>query len=565
MSVEVDEEDGAIGRRGEVSGVVVHVLIGLAHEHGGERGVARALALAGEGRSFTTLGDVGIWSSLEETVALFNAVALVTGDPAIGLHVGERLLETPEGSGFVDRLHGLDGAEDAFKHIQPIIRRYDAACEAAALEVASDHALVRVRPVSTERRHAHLCEMTRGLLSRLPVLFGGSPALITEAECAARGGRNCLYALSWEEPGPDGLPSARPESDDEEENDQRTEDDEATEDDGATEDDEATESDDQQVEGATDFITDLLAAVSSADVGRVLSRITAQADSLIRSDRFVLVLRTGSDTPFQLFHRNLAQREAQILAQDLWDEAPGQNDGSFRIVDVATPNCWYGRLIELLGPASAGEPAGGSGALDVFAHRCAAALDLLAVVTEPRPEPNNAEIDFAWYDPWTGLPNRRLFKDRVEEELARSRRVGDASCLFLIDLDGVTSFEEVEGGAAGGDLIRQVAQRLVDTVRRQDTVARLGHSQLAVLLPGLSEQLSIDQLAQRSMDAICKPSVVQGKEVVTMASIGIAVAPSDSEGVDEVIRYAENAKDRAKRIGPNRFATYPHHELPISS
>lgn len=109
MSVEVDEEGGAFGRRGEVSGAVVHVLISLAHEHDGEGGVARALALAGEGRSFTTLGDVGVWSSLEETVALFNAVSLVTGDPTIGLHVGERLLEVQDGTGFVDRLTALTG------------------------------------------------------------------------------------------------------------------------------------------------------------------------------------------------------------------------------------------------------------------------------------------------------------------------------------------------------------------------------------------------------------------------------------------------------------------------
>jgi diguanylate cyclase (GGDEF)-like protein len=577
MSVEVDEEGGAIGRRGEVSGVVVHVLISLAHEHSGEGGVARALALAGEGRSFTTLGDVGVWSSLEETVALFNAVALVIGDPAIGLHVGEQLLETQDGSGFVDRLHGLDGPEDACKHIQPIIRHYDAACEAVALEVASDHALVRVRPVTTERRHAHLCEMTRGLLSRLPVLFGGSPALVTEAECAARGGRNCLYALTWEEPAPGGSPSSPPERDDQtdlawdgdlepdSEREDAEDDAEAEYDDGVEGPDQGMEGPDQPVVGTTDWFTGLLADLSSAETDRVLSRIATEAGELIRSDRFLLVLRARPEEPFQLSYRNLAQREAQILARELWDEDPGQDDGSFRIVDIATPNCWYGRLIELLGPSGNGKPVGRNGTLEVFARRCAAALDLLTVVTDVRPEPEGVETELTWYDPWTGLPNRRLFRERVEGELARSRRAGDAACLFLIDLDGVTSLEEDEGGAAGVDLIRQAAERLVDSVRRQDTVARVGHNELAVLLPGLSEQLAIDQLALRSMDAISKPFVILGKEVVTRASIGIAVAPANGDDVDTMIRQAENAKDRAKRIGPNRFATYPHHELPVSS
>lgn len=573
MSVEVDEEGGAIGRRGEVSGVVVHVLIGLAHEHGGEGGVAKALALAGEGRSFTTLGDVGVWSSLEETVALFNAVALVTGDPTVGLHVGERLLEAPEGTGFVDRLRALDGAEDAFKHIQPIVRRYDATCEAVALEVAPDHALVRVRPVSTERRHAHLCEMTRGLLTCLPALFGGSPALITEAECAARGGRSCLYALTWDQPSTPGeAPTPLPEWGDEHnvewngqadagENVEGDLEAEGTEE---REDERPAHRSDEQAERSDDFVTSLLHDVSTGDADRVLSRIAARAGALIRSDRFLLVLRARSDAPFQLYYRNLAKREAQILVRELWDEAPGKDDGSFRIVDVATPTCWYGRLIELL-PPRGGDPVGADDVLDVFAGRCAAALDLLGVVTEVRAGPDGAEPDLTWYDPWTGLPNRRLFRDRVEEELARSRRVGDTACLFLIDLDDVTWVTEAEGSAAGGDLIRQAAERLVDTVRRQDTVARVTHNQLAVLLPGLSEQLAIDQLAQRSMDAITKPLVVLGKEVATTASIGIAVATANGDGFEDLIDQAENARDRAKRLGPNRFATYPHHELPVSS
>ena len=172
--------------------------MGMVRAHSGDAGVAQTLALAGERRSFTELADPARWSSLAQTVALLNAAALVTGDGAIGLHVGEVLLFTPEGTTFGNRLRELGSITRVLQHIEPVIDHFETTSSAGAIEVASDHALVEVVPKHHQARHAHLCELTRGLLAQIPVLFDLEAALITETECAARGGKRCLYALSWD-------------------------------------------------------------------------------------------------------------------------------------------------------------------------------------------------------------------------------------------------------------------------------------------------------------------------------------------------------------------------------
>ena len=361
MTVEAEETTSDTGHRGDVSGAVINVLMGMVHAHNGDVGVAQALALAGEGRTFSTLGDASAWSSLSETVALFNAAALVTGDGAVGLHVGERLLTSSDGTDFVDRLFALGSPEVALKHVGPLAGHFETRSEAAPLEVAPDHALIKVTPRSTPSRHAHLCEMTRGLLSQVPALYGLGPALISETECSARGGRFCLYALSWEDPSALTPVGQRPESssaasparigdDAGAEEEERTSDQErapqVVSDRTATELRAELNRMSVLIEGTTATATELL----SDDVDSLLSEIAARADAVVSSHRYLLLVRVRPGTPIQLHHRGLLPDEAQILAAELWREDPDDDGGARIIVDIASPRRLYGRLVEFLPP-----------------------------------------------------------------------------------------------------------------------------------------------------------------------------------------------------------------------
>jgi len=162
----------------------------------------------------------------------------------------------------------------------------------------------------------------------------------------------------------------------------------------------------------------------------------------------------------------------------------------------------------------------------------------------------------AWHDALTGLPNRRLFEDRVEQELVRSRRVGEPVCMFFVDLDNFKTVNDTYGHATGDELIKQVAQRLLDTVRSQDTVARVGGDEFAILLPGLVDQLSINQLAERTLDAMHTPFPIFGQEVSTSASVGIAIAPEHGDTYDDLLNRADEAMYRAKDHGRDAFEMF---------
>lgn len=155
----------------------------------------------------------------------------------------------------------------------------------------------------------------------------------------------------------------------------------------------------------------------------------------------------------------------------------------------------------------------------------------------------------AFHDGLTGLANRALFVDRVEQALRRRRRHPEVCpAVLFIDLDDFKAVNDGLGHTAGDDLLRGVAQRITGCIRQGDTVARLGGDEFAILLEEDGDELQAVLMAERILDVMHRPMVLESIELTVMASIGVAVAERDATTA-WLMRDADIAMYEAKRLG----------------
>ena len=159
----------------------------------------------------------------------------------------------------------------------------------------------------------------------------------------------------------------------------------------------------------------------------------------------------------------------------------------------------------------------------------------------------------AHYDSLTGLPNRALLQDRLEQSLARSRRDKTNLAVCFIDLDNFKPVNDSFGHNVGDALLVAVAQRLRSVPREVDTVARYGGDEFVVVLNEVGSQRSCQRVAERILDALAKPIIVAGHELRVHASIGVTICPADGADVATLLRHADQAMYRAKLLGRNQI------------
>lgn len=158
----------------------------------------------------------------------------------------------------------------------------------------------------------------------------------------------------------------------------------------------------------------------------------------------------------------------------------------------------------------------------------------------------------AQHDPLTGLPNRALFSDRLGNELARGKRNDGHFGLIFVDLDRFKPINDSFGHAVGDLLLRQVAQRMKETVRASDTVGRIGGDEFVVLMPMLADAEAARLLAEKLRQAIARPFVLDGRELTISCSLGVALYPDDGQDEITLAKSADEAMYQAKQSGRNR-------------
>lgn len=162
----------------------------------------------------------------------------------------------------------------------------------------------------------------------------------------------------------------------------------------------------------------------------------------------------------------------------------------------------------------------------------------------------------AHHDHLTGLPNRRLFLDRLKQEVKHAKRNNLPLALLYMDLDGFKEVNDSLGHEAGDRLLIDASERLTACVREEDTVARLGGDEFTVILTGAKQRMDVEIVAQGIIDAISKPFQIENRFVQISISIGGTLYPHDASAPDALLKAADQAMYEAKRSGSNRVCFY---------
>ena len=168
----------------------------------------------------------------------------------------------------------------------------------------------------------------------------------------------------------------------------------------------------------------------------------------------------------------------------------------------------------------------------------------------------------AYHDPLTGLPNRKLFQERLIQAVEWAEGSQQIVALLFLDLDGFKTINDTEGHVVGDLLLKSVAQRLKGCLRNSDTVARLGGDEFVVILTGIPDD-QVSRVAQKLLDTLAQPFVIQSKRVAVTTSVGISLYPADGKGIETLIVEADQAMYRSKEGGKNQY-TFASHDPALS-
>ena len=163
---------------------------------------------------------------------------------------------------------------------------------------------------------------------------------------------------------------------------------------------------------------------------------------------------------------------------------------------------------------------------------------------------------FASYDSLTGLPNRRLLLEYLNNEMARSKRHGHYGALLFLDLDNFKTINDSLGHSVGDELLKVVARRISECIRREDTAARMGGDEFIIIITELDRSIGLAAhkvrgIAEELCLCLSAPCKIEGRELQITPSVGVSLFPKEGKDVDDILKQADTAMYRAKAAGRN--------------
>ncbi|MEA2480210.1 MAG: hypothetical protein QOJ07_2132, partial [Thermoleophilaceae bacterium] len=343
---------------GQIACSTVSVLIRRVRATAGELGVERLLALADVPYSAEYLQDSGNWIWYDEALALIKAGAELTGDPHIGRRIGEETVRQHAGTAVATLLRSLGSPEAVYEQIAMTATKFSTVVALVPTSVEPGRAILQKTAHSDFQRHQHLCDLTAGMLSQPPALFGLPAASVEETSCELRGDPCCVYEVSW-----DAVAAAR-----------------------AADPQQLVTALEAQVTAMNDRLNSMYATardlVASDDVDAALARITERAASEVRAPKYLLAVRVGEEGALHVHHRGYTDADAHAAAALLLDDPEVAGGGSAIVADVVSSDRFYGRLMATT--SAVGFFTTEHDLLKVYASYAAAILDTATALDEAR-------------------------------------------------------------------------------------------------------------------------------------------------------------------------------------
>lgn len=300
-----------------------------------------------------------------------------------------------------------------------------------------------------------------------------------------------------------------------------------------------------------------------------LADVSAEVAAGTRADQLARVLDAGSDFLVIADHQGLVSYVNDAASQTLGVQAAGSDSGPSVFADVldaesrglfrsviepalASEGVWRGELT-FRGRHDEAIPVS---ALFLAHQNPLGRIESVSAVARDISDAKAAERQLrqlATHDYLTGLPNRVLLYDRLEQAVARFQRHGAAVALLYLDLDRFKPINDRLGHQVGDVVLQQIADRIDTVIRDTDTAARIGGDEFAVLVEGVEDPTRLRQVADRLITAISRPIAVDEHEARVGVSIGLVMAGTSADAADSLMAAADAAMYRAKAAGRGRY------------